>query len=58
MSSVQSLQLDANGTIVKAAVHLRMLWHFIFMSYKIKVLDEGSGELRLYGIRLKMFGET
>lgn len=54
MSSVQSLKYDVNGSIVgkacpRAAVHLRMLWHFIFMSYyKIKAMDEGNGELRLY----------
>lgn len=48
------LKLDGNGSIVvkacpKAAVHLRMLWHFIFMYYyKIKAMDEGNGELRLY----------
>lgn len=56
MGSVQSLKLDVNGSIVvkvcwKVAVHLRMLWHFIFMSYyKINAMDEGNGELRLYDI--------
>lgn len=45
-----SVKLDANVCIVvkacpKGVVHLRMLWHFVFMShYKIKVMDEGNGD--------------